>query len=185
MNSGQFGGGPGQERRYNKGRVPQGVEFSSLPGRAATPLPSSNESRAKERTEQHKIWNAAISEDANKLSNRSKSNQSNGQAANIRRVDDFDGAQERHAQSFAGTSAKQPTATAKDIFENYDESDESDHEALVPILDEPSEAAATLVPPSVNESAAPTKSHPTTKGQEDESKGRPDDKAKGGCCSVQ
>lgn len=104
---------PNMTNRYMKGRLPEGVDFSSYPGRSSTPLPTA-ESKSAERINQLKIWNeAATNDDKRRLNPKSKGVSVSGSSSSTRRTDSFKDAKDRHSASFhAPPSPSTPTTSA-------------------------------------------------------------------------
>eukprot|EP00168_Porphyra_purpurea_P010034 TRINITY_DN2471_c0_g1_i14.p2 TRINITY_DN2471_c0_g1~~TRINITY_DN2471_c0_g1_i14.p2 ORF type:complete len:194 (-),score=32.21 TRINITY_DN2471_c0_g1_i14:620-1201(-) len=85
---------------YLTGRLPAGVGFAALPGRAATPLPTAS-SKGAERLRQLQIWNEAAT--AGEEERRRNTVPGTGAAATAggaeRRTDDFHGVHARQASA--------------------------------------------------------------------------------------
>mmetsp|Transcript_10631 Transcript_10631/g.18239 ORF Transcript_10631/g.18239 Transcript_10631/m.18239 type:complete len:215 (-) Transcript_10631:310-954(-) len=118
MNSGSYGGGPNAHMRYNVGKLPENVKVQNLPGRAATPMPTSQAAKNQERQAQMQIWNEAAAQ------------------MHSEKIDANAGLAERKTDNFGGDKAEaaflQPVQVPviepeKSIFADYESSDEEDN----------------------------------------------------------
>lgn len=186
------GRGAKMQGRYIKGRLPEGVEFGTYPGRSSTPLPTA-ESKSAERINQLKIWNEAATNDDKRRLQTAKSKQALTAATSAnRRTDSFKDARERHSASFQNQQQQGGTDTGapekRDIFADRSDEDDDDEDDDPPPppqathTDARSKAAPPPAPPqelrpmpAPTATAPPAPSLPLTTQQ----------KQSNGCCTIQ
>uniref|UniRef100_A0A7S0ZFL3 Uncharacterized protein n=1 Tax=Timspurckia oligopyrenoides TaxID=708627 RepID=A0A7S0ZFL3_9RHOD len=141
MNTGQYGA----NAQYRMGRLPENTQVAQGPGRAATPMPTSQAARDQERLAQLKIWNeAATKDDLGKLGS------SRAGAETERRTDNYHDAQEKNDGMRNEALKDASLSTAPPAVPNFEPIDDSDEEEEEPPKQETTPASA---PPQVPEAA--------------------------------